>query len=84
MRIKLTITPEGAGNILPINYQYEISAWIYRMIHDGNAEFAAWLHNKGYGSGAKRLWIARVLYKSRLLEFSLNERQLDDTILTKK
>lgn len=34
--------------VLPINYQYPLSAWIYKTIHDGDNEFAQWLHNQGY------------------------------------
>jgi CRISPR-associated endoribonuclease Cas6 len=34
--------------ILPINYQYELSSWIYRTIHASDSDFAQWLHNTGY------------------------------------
>lgn len=53
MRIQLTISPAGENRILPINHQYEFSAWIYKMIHFGNEEFAEWLHSKGYIQGHK-------------------------------
>lgn len=33
---------------LPINYQYPISAWIYRTLQTGNPELSAWLHRHGY------------------------------------
>lgn len=51
MRINLVLSIAGEGRMLPINYQYELSAWIYRTIHYGNPEFAAWLHDKGYSAG---------------------------------
>ena len=35
-------------NVLPVNYQYELSAWIYKVINQSDPEFAVWLHNKGY------------------------------------
>ncbi|MEX0721095.1 MAG: CRISPR-associated endoribonuclease Cas6 [Balneolaceae bacterium] len=54
MRIALTIAPQFGNRTLPINYQYEISAWIYKMIHHGDAGFAEWLHNKGYTKGNKQ------------------------------
>ena len=45
MRFKLAIKFEGKiPVILPVNYQYPLSAWIYKTIHNGNNEFAAWLH----------------------------------------
>ena len=34
--------------ILPINYQYELSSWIYRTINSSDSDFAQWLHNTGY------------------------------------
>lgn len=53
MRIQLSISPARQHRILPINYQYEFSAWIYKMIHYGDKKFAAWLHKQGYTSGNK-------------------------------
>lgn len=44
----------GKGKaLLPLNYQYELSAWIYRVVKKGNDEFAAWLHDRGYSDGSK-------------------------------
>ena len=50
MRLKLTIEniPENNSNILPLNYQYELSSWIYKILNHGNEEFAEWLHKEGY------------------------------------
>lgn len=54
MRFKLTIenSPRN-NNILPLNYQYELSAWIYKILNHGNEEFAEWLHQKGYTNDYK-------------------------------
>lgn len=41
-------------NMLPINYQYELSAWIYHTIHFANPVFSEWLHDKGYSTGSQR------------------------------
>jgi CRISPR-associated endoribonuclease Cas6 len=54
MRFRLIIEPLGKQHILPINYQYEQSAWIYKTIHYGNPEFSEWLHNQGYTNGRKQ------------------------------
>lgn len=54
MRFKLHLQPQGVQKTLPINYQYEASAWIYKTIHNGNPEFAAWLHDHGYTDGKKQ------------------------------
>lgn len=50
MRFKLTLenSTQRGNNILPLNYQYELSAWIYKTLNSGNEEFAKWLHEKGY------------------------------------
>ena len=39
--------------LLPINYSYPLSAAIYRIISKGDSEYAAFLHEKGYGKGFK-------------------------------
>lgn len=49
MRLKLTFNLSSKSNrTLPINYQYELSAWIYKVLNLGDASFSAWLHNQGY------------------------------------
>ncbi|OFY94438.1 MAG: CRISPR-associated endoribonuclease Cas6, partial [Bacteroidetes bacterium RIFOXYB2_FULL_35_7] len=53
MRLKLELQKIN-GTALPINYQYELSAWIYKMLHFGNAEFAEWLHTHGYSFQNKK------------------------------
>ncbi|MDR3665914.1 MAG: CRISPR-associated endoribonuclease Cas6 [Ignavibacteriaceae bacterium] len=39
--------------LLTLNYQYPLSAAIYKAIQKVDHEFAAFLHDKGYGEGAK-------------------------------
>ena len=48
MRLVLKLETKGQNELIPINYQYEISAWIYKLIHFGNPEFADWLHAHGF------------------------------------
>jgi len=50
MRFKLTLNIEHQvyGSRLPINYQYEMSAWIYRIISQGDEQYAEWLHQNGF------------------------------------
>ena len=38
---------------LPFNYQYPLSAAIYKIIQSADHEFAAFLHDKGYGKEGK-------------------------------
>lgn len=49
MRFILQFELQGKGPyILPINYQYLLSSWIYKTIHNGDNQFASWLHQQGY------------------------------------
>lgn len=50
MRFKLIleVNKKAFGNLLPLNYQYEQSAAIYKILFSANEEYATWLHNNGY------------------------------------
>lgn len=48
MRIRLTLRPIEPKCRIPINYQYPMSAAIYRFLSRGSKEYADWLHSKGY------------------------------------
>lgn len=54
MRLRLNLRPRGTHRTLPINYQYETAAWIYRVIYRSDAPFATWLHEQGYAYNGKR------------------------------
>jgi CRISPR-associated endoribonuclease Cas6 len=55
MRFKLTLSLVNQNqNVLPINYQYELSAWIYKVINQSDPVFAEWLHNKGFSDDHKQ------------------------------
>lgn len=48
--ITLDVNKKAFGNLLPLNYQYEQSAAIYKILHSADEDFAGWLHNNGYWS----------------------------------
>ncbi|MCC5919969.1 MAG: CRISPR-associated endoribonuclease Cas6 [Cyclobacteriaceae bacterium] len=48
MRFEIHLRKMGRSSILPINYQYELSSAIYKIISQANEEFAAFLHQKGW------------------------------------
>ena len=54
MRFKIKIEIHGQSMTLPINYQYEFSSWIYKLIREGNPDFAEWLHANGYTNEKKQ------------------------------
>ena len=49
MRFKLTLQ-RIENNVLPINYQYELSSWIYKIINFSNKKFTNFLQLKGYAN----------------------------------
>lgn len=53
MRIQLNLSVTGVNRVIPVNYQYELSAWIYKTLYYGDPAFASWLHDKGYAAGKR-------------------------------
>ncbi len=53
MELRLTLTLRR-GNLLPLNYQYPLSAWIYKVIERADAEFSHFLHEEGFRAGKRR------------------------------
>lgn len=53
MRFKLNLQSLQKKTTLPFNYQYPLSAAIYKIIQAADAGFASFLHNTGYGGGHK-------------------------------
>lgn len=52
MRFKIHLNRIGNQRFLPINYQYELSAVIYRIIDRADSAFSSFLHTQGYiGNG---------------------------------
>ena len=46
--ITLRVNAQKFGRRLPINYQYEMSAAIYKILSSGSGEYAQWLHDNGF------------------------------------
>jgi CRISPR-associated endoribonuclease Cas6 len=53
MRFKLILERTGSGRFIPINYQYELSAAIYRIVDQTDSGFATFLHDQGYRANGK-------------------------------
>ncbi len=56
MRFKLTLNRTTRQRMLPMDYQYYISAWIYKVLKQADAGFAEFLHQKGYGKDDTKLY----------------------------
>lgn len=63
--IKLKLHSDSQ-NLLPINYQYPLSAAIYKILDKGDAEYAKFLHEEGYGKGYKFFTFSDLKLKFKL------------------
>lgn len=54
MRFKITFRVLNPGQLLPLSYKYELSAWVYKQIEKADNPFAEFLHSKGYVLDGKR------------------------------
>ena len=56
MRFKITFNRTTKQRMLPMDYQYYISAWIYNVLEQADSDFARFLHEEGYGQSASKLY----------------------------
>lgn len=54
MQFQLKLQRIGSEKALPINYQYPLSAAIYKIIARADEVYAKFLHDAGYGLGMKK------------------------------
>ncbi len=54
MRFKIIFSRTGKQRMLPMDYQYYLSAWIYKVIGKADREFSDFLHSEGYSDGHRR------------------------------
>ncbi len=87
MRFKLTLfLINSFGRKLPLNYQYEQSAAIYRILAQANEEYTTWLHENGYkltsGKSFKLFSYSRFgIEKYRILKQSAELEILSDNVV---
>lgn len=56
MRFELTLNRNAKQRMLPMDYQYYISAWVYKVLKHADKDFAQFLHEKGYGQSETKLY----------------------------
>jgi len=54
MRFNIVFNRTGKQRMLPMDYQYYLGAWIYKVIGKADREFASFLHSRGYTDGNKQ------------------------------
>lgn len=84
-RLVLEVNRRAFGDLLPINYQYEQSAAIYRILSEADDAYASWLHDNGFrlenGKTFKLFTYSRFnIEKYRILGDKERLRILSDTV----
>lgn len=54
MKFTITLQALEKNAVLPINYQYPLSSWIYKVLEHGDPVLAQLLHQEGYAEGKRR------------------------------
>ncbi|MFM7399408.1 MAG: hypothetical protein ACKO4W_00760, partial [Bacteroidota bacterium] len=52
MRIQFSLSCQK-GTIIPINYQSEISGWIFAVLSNASAELSMWVQQQGFDLSSK-------------------------------
>lgn len=56
MRIEIVLNRTSKQRMLPMDYQYYISTWIYKVLEKADKDFSKFLHDKGYGDSETKLY----------------------------
>lgn len=54
MQFRLTLRPTARQTLVPFNYAYRLSAFIYAVLADADAQYAEFLHSRGYEYSSTR------------------------------
>lgn len=54
MQFKLTLRPTASQTLVPFNYAYRLSGFIYSVLADADAQYACFLHEQGYAVSTTR------------------------------
>ncbi len=84
MRLKITLLPKEHNALLPINYQYPLSAAIYHILAQAEPVYADFLHREGYPNSHKKklkLFVFSKLFFDRAAKVINNTLQLTDVPL---
>ncbi len=82
MKFRITLQSERSNQVIPLNYQYELSSWMYRIFAQSDEAFSHFLHTDGYQTGTKKfkLFTFSNLYgfRYRIVDryFKMESRQL--------
>lgn len=77
MRFLLTLLAENKGVVIPVNYQYPLSAAIYKVLEKADKDYSKFLHEKGYGKGFKMFTFSQINCPFRIEEDRLRLLQAE-------
>lgn len=81
MRIKLVFRAKDENASIPLNYNYAVSALIYKTIAESSPEFAQRLHEKGFIVGEKTFKLftfSRIETKDAFIDFKASRIYLNN------
>lgn len=79
MRIQITLSPLNREYRIPLNYQYPLSAAIYKLMSSSSPEFIEWLHQTGYKNAKGKPY--KMFTFSKLFTDRVDKRLLKQSIL---
>jgi len=70
MRLQLQLLPPEKTSYIPINYQYQLSSALYQILAQSSAEYATFLHDRGYigadGKVRKLFTFSKLFFQHRV------------------
>lgn len=76
MRFQIKFRLEGKRQVLPLNYQYPLSSWIYKVLEKGDAALSGFLHREGYrlenGKTFKLFTFSQIIFNRFCLRWPRN------------
>ncbi|MGV8879293.1 MAG: CRISPR-associated endoribonuclease Cas6 [Sphingobacteriaceae bacterium] len=76
MRFKLTLVPLSTNMHVPFNYQYALSAVIYKKLAQADEDYASFLHQKGYAQNDHFKHFKLFSYSNLLGDFKADKNAL--------
>ncbi len=67
MRFRLSLRPTQPRQRLLFNYQYPLQSWLYGLLHRADADYAAFLHERGYTPPDSRKGFKHFTFSSLLI-----------------
>ncbi|HMS66548.1 MAG TPA: CRISPR-associated endoribonuclease Cas6 [Saprospiraceae bacterium] len=75
MELKINFINQKPLTIIPIDYQYYLSSWLYGIMKEGDAQYATFLHDQGYASDKAGKFFKLFCFSNlQLQDFQINKQ----------